>query len=70
MSTRTTTDHALTGRQLDVASLVVEGLTNKQIASRPKISECTVEMHLDNIRTKLDVRSRTQVAAWAATHET
>ncbi|TWP50662.1 LuxR family transcriptional regulator [Lentzea tibetensis] len=65
---RETTDCALTGRQLGVAALLVEGLTNRQIAGRLRISERTVETHLDHIRTKLDLRSRAQVAAWAATH--
>ena len=58
----------LTGRQFGVAALLTEGLTNRQIAGRLRISERTVETHLDHIRTKLDLTSRAHVAAWAATH--
>jgi predicted ATPase/DNA-binding CsgD family transcriptional regulator len=56
----------LTGRERDVAALVAQGLTNRQIGERLHISERTVETHLDHIRTRLDLRSRAQVAAWAA----
>lgn len=62
-------DLPLTGRQFGVATLLVEGLTNRQIAGRLRISERTVETHLDHIRTRLDLRSRAQVAAWAATRQ-
>jgi non-specific serine/threonine protein kinase len=61
-------DAPLTGRQLGVATLLVDGLTNRQIAGRLRISERTVETHLDQIRTKLDLQSRAQVAVWAAKH--
>ncbi len=56
----------LTGRERDVAALVTQGLTNRQIGERLRVSERTVEAHLDHIRTKLDLRSRAQIAAWAA----
>jgi DNA-binding CsgD family transcriptional regulator len=58
----------LSGRELDVTALVTQGLTNRQISARLGISERTVEAHLDHIRTKLDLRSRTQIAAWGATN--
>jgi DNA-binding CsgD family transcriptional regulator/tetratricopeptide (TPR) repeat protein len=57
---------ALTPRELEVARLVAEGLTNRQVAVRLHISERTVENHLDHIFTKLGVASRSQVAAWVA----
>ncbi len=56
----------LTRREAEVAELVAAGLSNRQLASRLGIAERTVEAHLDNVRAKLDLRSRTQVAAWWA----
>ncbi|MGW7206971.1 ATP-binding protein [Streptomyces sp. NPDC054837] len=55
---------ALTPRQLQVALLVAEGMTNRQIASRLKIAEWTVVNHVRNVMRKLGCRSRVQVA-WA-----
>jgi len=56
----------LTPREREVAELVAAGLTNRQIAERLVISERTAEAHLEHIRTKLECRSRAQVAAWFA----
>lgn len=55
----------LTPRQREVAGLVAEGLTNKEIAERLMISPLTAETHVKHILTKLDFSSRAQVAAWA-----
>lgn len=57
----------LTPRELEVARLVAQGLTNRQLAVRLGISERTAENHLDHIFSKLGVTSRAQVAAWVAT---
>ena len=57
----------LTERELEVAELVAEGLTNAAIASRLYISPRTAEAHLEHIREKLGFRSRSQIAAWVAT---
>lgn len=54
----------LTGRQRQVAALVTEGLTNREIAERLRISERSAEGHVERIRIRLGVRSRAQVAAW------
>jgi pimeloyl-ACP methyl ester carboxylesterase/DNA-binding CsgD family transcriptional regulator len=54
----------LTGRELEVAELVTEGLTNQAIARRLSVAPRTVETHVENIRRKLGVSSRTQIAAW------
>jgi non-specific serine/threonine protein kinase len=54
----------LTRRELEVAELVAEGLSNKDIAARLVISPRTAETHVENILTKLGFTSRTQVAAW------
>jgi pimeloyl-ACP methyl ester carboxylesterase/DNA-binding CsgD family transcriptional regulator len=56
----------LTARQLQVAALVAEGLTNKQIAQRLGIEERSAEGHLERIRQRLGVTSRAQIAAWWA----
>ena len=53
---------ALTAQEHRVADLVVDGLTNNEIASHLVISTKTVEGHLRNIFEKLGVTSRTQVA--------
>jgi len=55
----------LTSREAEVAALVAEGLTNQAIASRLGIAPRTAEAHVENIRRKLEVRSRAQIAAWA-----
>lgn len=55
---------ALTGRELDVARLTAEGLTNAEIGERLVISAGTAKTHLANIQRKLGVRNRVGVAAW------
>jgi pimeloyl-ACP methyl ester carboxylesterase/DNA-binding CsgD family transcriptional regulator len=54
----------LTGRELQVAGLIADGLTNHAIASRLGVAPRTAEAHVENIRRKLEVRSRAQIAAW------
>jgi pimeloyl-ACP methyl ester carboxylesterase/DNA-binding CsgD family transcriptional regulator len=56
----------LTARQLQVAMLVAEGLTNRQIAQQLGIEERSAEGHVERIRHRLGVTSRAQVAAWWA----
>jgi DNA-binding CsgD family transcriptional regulator len=55
---------SLTKRQKEVAELVSQGLTNRDIAERLGIDERSAEGHLERIRIRLGVRSRAQVAAW------
>ena len=50
---------ALTPRETQVLELIAEGMRNRQIASVLGLSEETVEVHVKNIRTKLDVKDRT-----------
>jgi DNA-binding CsgD family transcriptional regulator len=57
---------ALTPRQREVAALVSEGATNREIAERLGIDERSAEGHVERIRLRLDVRSRAQIAAWWA----
>ena len=54
----------LTARELEVAALVAEGLTNKEIAARLFLSERTAEGHLEHIRDKLGFSTRSQIATW------
>lgn len=56
----------LTPRELEVAQLVAEGLSNRAIADRLVISHRTVDGHVERILAKLEFTSRTQVATWAA----
>jgi non-specific serine/threonine protein kinase len=56
---------ALSPREREVAILIARGHTNREIATSLVISEWTVETHVRHILTKLHVRSRAQVAAWA-----
>ena len=60
----------LTRREREVATLVAQGLTNRQIASRLFISERTAESHVEQIRGKLGFHSRGQIAAWVAAQGT
>jgi DNA-binding NarL/FixJ family response regulator len=57
---------SLSTREHEVAALVTEGLTNRQIASRLVIATRTVDNHVQHIFDKLAVSSRAQVAAWVA----
>ena len=54
----------LTPRELEVAALVAEGLTNKEIAARLVLSERTAEGHVEHIRDKLGFGTRAQIATW------
>jgi non-specific serine/threonine protein kinase len=54
----------LSAREREVAVLVAQGLTNRQIAEALVISERTADRHVANILTKLGVQNRAQVAAW------
>ncbi|SEL37116.1 protein kinase domain-containing protein [Rhodococcus maanshanensis] len=56
----------LTRRELQVAELVAEGLTNSAIAAKLVIAQRTAEGHVERILAKLGFTSRTQVAAWMA----
>jgi predicted ATPase/DNA-binding CsgD family transcriptional regulator len=53
-------------READVARLVAEGLSNKQIGVRLFISERTVDSHVRSILNKLGFNSRAQIAGWVA----
>jgi DNA-binding NarL/FixJ family response regulator len=54
----------LTPREVEVARLVAEGLTNREVATRLFLSVRTVDVHVDHILTKLGYRNRTQLVGW------
>lgn len=57
----------LTTRQLEVLTLVAEGLSNKEIARRLEIAEPTTKIHVAALMRALDVRNRTEAAVLAKT---
>ncbi|MGH3898845.1 MAG: LuxR C-terminal-related transcriptional regulator, partial [Pseudonocardiaceae bacterium] len=54
--------HGLTRRETEVAGLVKQGMTNRQIAHRLYLSPRTVEVHLSHILAKLDITTRSAIA--------
>ncbi|MBB5155790.1 LuxR C-terminal-related transcriptional regulator [Saccharopolyspora phatthalungensis] len=56
----------LTRRERQIAELVAQGHTNKEIAENLVIAQRTVEGHVQNILTKLDFTSRAQIGGWVA----
>jgi non-specific serine/threonine protein kinase len=54
-----------TKREIQVADLVAEGLTNREIAARLTISPRTAQGHVEHLLVKLDFTSRAQIAVWA-----
>ncbi len=58
-------DYGLTDREMEVLSLLVEGLSNAEIAERLVVSVATVKFHMRNILSKLGVSSRAEAIAMA-----
>jgi DNA-binding NarL/FixJ family response regulator len=54
----------LTSREREVAELVAQGLTNREIAARLYLSARTAQNHVQHILTKLELSNRSQIAVW------
>ena len=54
----------LAKREVEVARLIADGMSNKQIGARLFISEATVASHVRHIMDKLGFNSRSQIAVW------
>jgi NarL family two-component system response regulator LiaR len=58
----------LTPRERDVLAILVEGLTNAEIADRLGVSRATIKAHVSNILSKLGVSNRGEAVALAIRH--
>jgi DNA-binding CsgD family transcriptional regulator len=65
-SDRSWTSGGLTAREREIAALMADRLSNREIAEQLVITEGTVEVHVKHILGKLGYSSRRQVAAWVA----
>jgi predicted ATPase/DNA-binding CsgD family transcriptional regulator len=63
-------DSPLTAREHEVAELVAEGMSNKEIAARLVISPRTAEGHVEKMLGKLGFSTRAQIAAWVTARQT
>jgi two-component system, NarL family, response regulator LiaR len=57
--------HDLTGRELEILALIVQGLSNADIAERIVVSQSTVKKHVSSILSKLNVNNRAEAVALA-----
>ena len=64
LPTPTPPQTVLTRREVEVATRIARGFSNRQIAEDLVITLSTTERHVANILNKLEMRSRVQVAAW------
>ncbi len=64
-TTETVPDYALTNREMEVLVLLVEGLTNRQIAERLFVSRATSKAHVSHILEKLEVSNRAEAISLA-----
>jgi non-specific serine/threonine protein kinase len=59
---------ALSSREREIAELVAQGATNREIAERLFLSHRTVEGHVSRALDKLDLQRRSQLAVWVSSH--
>jgi len=62
---RTSRAHGLTGREVQVLSLLASGHTSREIAEQLSLSVTTVQRHVANIYAKIGVRNRAEATAYA-----
>jgi DNA-binding NarL/FixJ family response regulator len=62
-------DNPLTPREWEVARLVADGKTNREIAAALYLSDRTAQNHVQHILTKLGLANRSQIAAWMTKRE-
>ena len=63
-SLKTPASPPLTRREREIAELVADGLSNREIAQRLVLSERTAQNHVQHILTKLGLPNRGQIAVW------
>ena len=64
-SAAASSDGTLTSRERQILALIARGMTNRAIADALTISDRTVDRHVSNILTKLDLPSRAAATAYA-----
>jgi len=55
----------LTSRQIEIAILISQGLSNKEVSRQLNLAEGTVKLHLHNIYTRIGLRNRTALTVFA-----
>jgi two-component system, NarL family, nitrate/nitrite response regulator NarL len=55
----------LTSRQIEIAILISQGLSNKEVSRQLNLAEGTVKLHLHNIYTRIGLRNRTALTMFA-----
>ena len=68
VSAAVTHGHKLTLREIEVLTLLVQGLSNREMAEQLTLSPRTVERHLENVYRKTGARNRAEATAYAFTH--
>lgn len=64
----TDSSHELTEREIQVAKMIAQGMSNKMIGNKLGIAESTVKVHVKHILGKIDLRTRVEIAVWAVGH--
>lgn len=65
---KTDSSHELTEREIQVAKMIAQGMSNKMIGNKLGIAEPTVKVHVKHILGKIDLRTRVEIAVWAVGH--